>query len=83
MVPLTVQPQHQQWMNASQNATPTSAMDERLTEQVKNVLKYMCSISCTATATGQNLSSKCLPCPHQQLGEMKSLCKVDSTCAQR
>jgi len=29
-----------------------------------------------------NLSSKCLPYPHQHLGEMKSLCTVDSTCAQ-
>ena len=31
----------------------------------------------------QNLSSKCLLYPHQQFGETKSLCKVDSTYAQR
>jgi hypothetical protein len=31
----------------------------------------------------RNLTSKCLPYPHQQLGEKKSLCKVDSRCAER
>ena len=31
----------------------------------------------------QNLSSKCLLYPHQQFGEIKSLCKVDSTRSQR
>ena len=30
----------------------------------------------------QNLSSRCLPYPHQRLGEMKSLCTVASACAQ-
>jgi len=30
-----------------------------------------------------NLSSKCLPYRHQQPGEMKSLCTVDSTCVQQ
>lgn len=31
----------------------------------------------------QNISRKCSPYPHQQLGRMKSLCKVDSTQAQQ
>jgi len=55
-----------QWANAVRNgweekdgaphsAAPISAMDERLTEQVKIVLEHMCSISRKATATGQNL----------------------------
>ena len=30
-----------------------------------------------------NLSSKCLPYPHQHPGEMKILCIVDSACAQQ
>jgi hypothetical protein len=64
---------------APHSAAPTSALDERLTEQVKIVLEHTCSILSKATATDWNLSSKCLLYSHKEPGEMKSLCKVDST----
>ena len=69
--------------NAPQSGVPTLATDECHVEQVKSVLERMHSISCMAVATNRNLCSRCLPFPHQQFGEMKSLWTVHSTCAQQ
>jgi hypothetical protein len=45
--------------------------------------QYFLSVGNNNLIRSQNLASKCLPYPHQQLGEKNSLCKVDSTRAQR
>ena len=68
-MPLTVEPQQWQQMNAK-------------------LKSKICPLTYVQYFTHSNcyrrwyLSSKCLLYPHQQVGEMKSLCKVDSTCAQ-
>ena len=61
----------------------TSAMDERHIIQMKSVLEYTRStfMHCNCYRSW-NLSSKCLLYLHQELGELKSLCRVGSTLAQ-
>ena len=66
MVPLTVQPQHRQRMNATQNK--------------RNLSLNLCTVFHARQLLQVGI---CLLYPHQQLGEMKSLCNGDSTCAQQ
>ena len=69
--------------NAPHSGSPTLVTDEFHMEQVKSVHEHMHSISCKAIAIEDGISPASVYHSHQQLGETKSLCKVDSTHAQR
>jgi len=69
--------------DAPYSGTPTLVTDEFHTEQVKSVHEHMHSISCKGIAIEDGIFPASVYHSHQQLGEAKSLCKVDSTHAER
>jgi hypothetical protein len=69
--------------SAPHSGTPILATDECHIEQVKSVSGHTQIFIQGNCYRSQNLSNKCVPSPHQQLGKMKSLFQVDFICAQQ